>query len=158
MRRFQWPLQRVLDVKIQQERAMRMELVRLSQDIAAAHRDLFRRQASLRGVLADLAGQAVEQRLPEQQEFMLRSAIEEAQLDRLREELKALQDRRSEKTIALSRIRSARETLEGLREESLLEHTRAALKQDQKKLDESSHLVVARELIAQRIGAAEQGV
>ena len=155
MRRFQWPLQRVLDVKIQQERAMRMELVRLSQDIAAAHRDLFRRQAFLRGVLADLAGQAVQQRLPEQREFMLRSATEEAQLDRLREELKALQDRRSEKTIALSRIRSARETLEGLREESLLEHTRAALKQDQKKLDESSHLVVARELIARRIGTAE---
>lgn|GEM_PF-2178653 len=134
---------------------MRMELVRLSRDIAAVHRNIFYRQASLREVLADLAGRDVDKRLPEQQEFMRRSAVEEAQLDRLREELKALKDRRSEMTIALSEIRSARETLEKLREEAAMEHTRAAIKQDQKKLDESSHLIVARELMERWIGTAD---
>jgi len=155
MRRFKWSLQPVLDVKVQQESAMRMELVRLSRDIAAVHRNIFYRQASLREVLADLAGRDVDKRLPEQQEFMRRSAVEEAQLDRLREELKALKDRRSEMTIALSEIRSARETLEKLREEAAMEHTRAAIKQDQKKLDESSHLIVARELMERWIGTAD---
>jgi len=155
MRRFQWPLQRLLDVEAQRERALRLELVRLSQEIAAAHREIFRRQVSLRGALADLAGRAVEKRLPEQQEFMRRSVAEEAQLDRLREGLKVLQKRRSEKTAAFSRARSARETLERLREEAFQEHTRAVLQQDQKELDESSHLAFARELIERRVGKPE---
>ena len=152
MRRFQWPLQRLLDVKAQRERALRPELVRLSQEIAAVHRQIFLRQASLRGALADLAAQAVEKRLPEQQEFMRLSVAEKAQLDRLREQLKALQQRRWEKMAAFRNAKSARETLQRLREEAFLEHTKAMLRQDQKELDESSHLAFARELINQRVG------
>jgi len=134
---------------------MRLELVRLSQEIAAVHREIFGRQASLRGVLADLAAQPVAKRLPEQQEFMQRSAIEEAQLDRLREALKTLQDRRLEKTTAFSRLRSAREALEKLREKAVVTHTRAMLKRDQKELDENSRLTFAREIIERAVGIAE---
>ena len=134
---------------------MRLELVRLSQEIAAVHREIFGRQASLRGALADLAAQPVGKRLPEQQEFMQRSAIEEAQLDRLREALKTLQDRRLEKTAAFSRIRSARETLEKLREKAVLKHTMAMRKRDRKELDENSRLTFAREIIERRVGMAE---
>lgn len=152
MRRFQWPLQRLLDVRAQQERALRPVLVRLSQEIAAVHQGIFRRQASLRGALADLAARTVEKRLPEQQEFMRLSRAEEAQLDRLREQLKVLQERRSEKMAAFSSAKSARETLERLREEAFLVHTKAMLRQGQKELDESSHFAFARELIDRRVG------
>jgi len=152
MRQFQWPLQRLLDVKAQQERQLKPELVRLTQEIAAAHRKIFHRQAALRGALTDLAARSIEKRLPEQREFMHRSAAEEAQLDRLREELKVLQERRSAKMAAFRNAKSTRETLERLREEALLAHTRAVLKEDQKQLDESSHLGFARKLIEQRVG------
>ena len=134
---------------------MRLDLVRLSQEIAAVHREMFGRQASLRIALSDLAGQPVAKRLPEQREFMQRSVMEEAQLDRLREKLKGLQDRRREKITAFSRIRSARETLEKLREKAVLKHTQAMGKLDQKNLDENSRLAFAREIIAQRVGTAE---
>lgn len=134
---------------------MRLELVRLSQEIAAVHREIFCRQASLRGALADLAARPVGQRLPEQQEFMRHSAVEEAQLDRLRETLKTLQDRRVEKTTAFARIRSTRETLEKLREKAVLKHTRAMLKLDQKELDENSRITFAREIIERAVGMAE---
>ena len=152
MKRFQWPLQRLLDVKAQRERSLRPALVRLSQEIAAVHREIFLRQAALRGALADLAARAVEKRLPEQQEFMRLSRAEEAQLDRLREQLAILQQRRSEKMAAFSKAKSARETLERLREEAFAEHTTAALREDQKELDECSHIAFARELIDQRVG------
>lgn len=131
---------------------MRLELVRLSQEIAAIHREMFGRQASLRGALADLAAQPVGKRLPEQQEFMGRSAMEEAQLDRLREKLKILQDRRLEKITAFSRIRSAREILERLREKAILKHTMAMLKRDRKELNENSRLAFVREIIKRSIG------
>ena len=134
---------------------MRLELVRLSQEIAAVHREMFGRQASLRGALADLAAQPVQKRLPEQQEFMRRSAMEEAQLDRLREELKTLQDRRLEKIAAFTKIRSARETLEKLREKAVLKHTRAMLKLDRKELDENSRLAFVREIVERRVSTAE---
>jgi len=134
---------------------MRLELVRLSQEIASVHREIFCRQASLRGVLADLATRPVGQRLPEQQEFMRHSAVEESQLDRLREALKTLQDRRGEKTTAFGRIRSARETLEKLREKAVLKHTRAMIKLDQKELDENSRITFAREIIERAVGMAE---
>jgi len=134
---------------------MRLELVRLSQEIAAVHREIFGRQAALRVVLADLAGQPVGKRLIEQQEFMQRSAMEKAQMDRLREGLKALQGLRMEKTTAFSKIRSARETMEKLREKAVIKHTRAMLKREQKELDDNSRLTFAREIIERQVGMVE---
>ena len=48
MKKFQWPLRRLLDVTTQRERALRMDLFRLSQKIADVHRRIFRRRAALR--------------------------------------------------------------------------------------------------------------
>ncbi len=79
-------------MRIQQEEAIRPELMRLSQAIASVHSTMFARQASLRNALADLCELPVADRLVNQQEFMRSSAIEEQYMDRLREELKGLQD------------------------------------------------------------------
>jgi hypothetical protein len=134
---------------------MRLELVRLSQDIAAVHRKIFARQASLRGVLADLAGQPVDKRLIEQQVFMQRSAAEEAQLDRLREELKGLQYIRQEKTNEFGKIKSAREAMEKLREKAIRKHKKAMLKREQKEMDENSRLAFAGEIIERQVSTVE---
>ena len=155
MRRFQWPLQRVLDVRIQQEHAMRPELVRISQEIAGVHREMFARQASLRSVLSELGDLPVEKRMPQQQEFMRNSEMEKMQMDRLRGELKGLQDMRQEKISELNKLRMARETLEKLREKARLKHNMVMRKLEQKELDENSHLVFGRELADQRVSAVD---
>ena len=134
---------------------MRPELVRLSQEIAGVHREMFVRQAALRGVLADLSGLPVGKRLPEQQEFMRYSAVEEAQMERLREELKTLQDLRVEKTAAFNKLRADRETLEKFREKAARKHSMAMRKLEQKELDENSRLVFVREIVERRVAAAD---
>ncbi|MCP4376539.1 MAG: hypothetical protein GY794_10255 [bacterium] len=134
---------------------MRLELVRLSQDIAAVHRKIFVRQASLRSILTDLSGQPVSKRLVEQQLFMQRSAAEEAQLDRLREELKGLKYIRQEKTDEFGKIKSAREVMEKLREKAKQKHKKAMLKQEQKEMDENSRLAFASEIIDQQLSTVE---
>ena len=155
MKRFRWPLQRLLDVTAQRERALRLELFRLSQQLAAVHQEIFRRQASLRAALSDLAGRAVEERLPEQQTVMECSAAQEAELDRLREDLRRLRETRSETVAAFTRARSSRETLERLRREAIDRWNTEARKQEQKALDESSQVAFARQLLGMRTGSLD---
>jgi hypothetical protein len=134
---------------------MRPELVRLSQEIAGVHRDMFARQASLRSVLSELGDLPVEKRIPRQQEFMQHSEMEKMQMDLLREKLKGLQDLRQEKISELNKLRIARETLEKLREKARQKHNMAMRKLEQKELDESSRLVFGRELADRRISAVD---
>ena len=134
---------------------MRPELVRLSQEIAGVHRDMFARQASLRSVLSELGDLPVEKRIPRQQEFMQHSEMEKMQMDRLREKLKGIQDLRQEKISELNKLRMARETLEKLREKARLKHNMVMRKLEQKELDENSHLVFGRELADQRVSAVD---
>lgn len=134
---------------------MRLELVRLAQGIAGAHRKIFARQAALRTVLGNLSERPFAERMPQQQEFMRYSEVEQAALDRLREELKVLQEQRLEKAKVFTKFRSAREAMEKLREKALLKHTREMLKQDQKQLDDNSRLAFGREIIERRVGVLE---
>jgi len=150
MKRFKWPLQRLLDVTIQQGLAMRAELFRLSRQIAAVHRELLRRQASLRSALQDFADKPIQQRMREQEVFMQCSDRQRLQLDRLREDLEGLRLERSRKIKEFKETRSSQKTLERLREESLRRHQAQAAKEEQKHLDESSQIAFAREVVRHR--------
>lgn len=155
MKRFEWPLQRLLNVTIQRERAQRMELFSLSQQIAAIHQTIFRRKAVLGGALTRLGEKPDRQRMPEQQQFMLLSPVEQMRHDRLQKSLSDLQEKRSQKAAAFKKTKSSREALERLRDEALQNHTKEILKIEQKQLDETSQIAFARGLIAQRAGKAE---
>ena len=53
MKRFTWPLQRLLEVTVQRERALQAELLALSRQVASLRQRILRRQAVLRGLLAE---------------------------------------------------------------------------------------------------------
>ncbi len=148
MKRFQWPLQRLLDVTIQRELAARAKLFALSRKIADVHRKIFYHQASLRIALAELSNKNLEKRLPEQQVFMQCSEAEEERLDKLRENLRVLKKERAEKIDVFTKTKSSRETLERLREESLQRHERETIKEQQKQLDENAQTAFARKMIS----------
>ena len=147
MKRFQWPLQRLLDVTIQRELAARAKLFALSRKIADVHRKIFHHQASLRIALTELSNQNLEKRLPEQQVFMQCSEAEEERLDKLRENLSILKKQRAEKIDIFTKTKSSRETLERLREESLQRHEREMMKEQQKQLDENAQIAYVRKMI-----------
>ena len=150
MKRFRWRLQRLLELKVQQELALRAVLFQLSRDIAAVRHEIIRREAALRAALAELGDREFQQRLPEQQVFMDCSVSEEAELDGLRGKLEALQQRRSETIDAFKKTKSSRESLERLRDESFRRYTKEALRLEQKELDENSQVTFARQLLQHR--------
>jgi len=144
MKRFHWPLQRLLDVTIQRERALRAEVFDLSRRIARAHGALFDRRAAVRGALAEIAALPSPRRLPVQETFMGGAEAEIRRIRRMEQELRELQQRRAEKLSALERARSKRQTLERLREEARRRHEQEVLKLEQKQLDESSQSAFVR--------------
>lgn len=154
MKRFRWPLQRLLEVTLQRERALQVELFRLSRQIAAVHQEIFRRRAAMRVALAELAQEALARRLARQQIFMEYSAAEEVRLDRLREELKNLQERRTETMTALAKKRTSRKALERLREQAFGRHVREMTREEQKQLDESSQVAFVNKMLQQQDVAA----
>lgn len=157
MKRFKWSLQRLLNVTIQRERALRTELFDLSRKIARVHQEIFRRQAILRAALADLSGEKLQKRIPKQQVFMKCSKDTHKILDQLKTRLRLLENQRTETTARFMKIRASRETLERLREEARQQHIRQELKLEQKMLDEGAQVAFARDKIHARI-AGERGL
>ena len=73
MKKFAWRLQRLLDIKIRQEDAIRAELVAITEQAVAVRSQVMIRKTVLRQMLAELAKKDAKQRLSEQ-EFFLRYA------------------------------------------------------------------------------------
>ena len=67
MKRFRWSLQRLLDVTVQRERALRAELVALSGRISRLREEILRRRAVLRTLLEELGRQDIERRIRNQE-------------------------------------------------------------------------------------------
>ncbi len=150
MKRFHWPLQRLLEVTLQREQMLRVKLFALANQIVAVHQEMFRRQACLRSTLAELTQMVFDRRLPRQQIFMAYSAAEEARGDRLKKKLKDLQERRTEMMTDFARKRSLREGLERLREEALKRYAREIAKQERKQLDESFQVAFVHKMLEKR--------
>ena len=146
MKRFHWPLQRLLEVTLQRERALQMKLIALRNRIESVHQEIFRRQASLRGALDELGREVLSRRLPRQQIFMKYSDTEEARMNWLKGRLEDLQNQQAEMMDAFTRKRSMREALERLREEASQQYAREIAKQEQKQLDESSQVAFVRKM------------
>ena len=144
MKRFKWPLQRLLDVTVQREQALRQELLGLSREMARVRQEVFRRLSVLRSLLAELASQELPERIPKQQVFLKYSDAGEREIRRLRDTLKALESQRREKTNQFLSTRSSRETLERRRAEAKQLHIRRQLKLEQSQLDEGAHVSYAR--------------
>jgi len=155
MRRFKWPLQRVLDIRIQQAGAQRLQLARLSQQAASVRREIFSRQAAMRNALDALGELTGVDRIVSQQEFMRLSGSEKTQLDRLESKLAEIEAQRREKAGEYQKTQSACETLEKLWEKAAQADAKAAFKLEQKEMDDNFRIGFARELIAPKTGAED---
>lgn len=147
MRRFHWPLQRLLDVTAQREKVLRAELLNLSRQIARLRQQVLWRQAALRQMLEDLAAEELPVRIRNQPVVMDCSQAQQTRIDRLEEQLADLGRRRSQKTEQLVKVRGKRQTLERLRQEAWQGHVRQELKLEQRQFDEIAHVGKARRLI-----------
>jgi len=155
MKRFKWRLQRLLEVTIQRERALRSELFALSRRIAQLHQEVFRRRTALRAALAELGDEDIQRRIPRQEVFMSHSPVAWKVLDGLNVELGELAEKRRQATERLVKVRSSRRTLERLQGEARQRHIRREMKAEQRMLDESAHVSFPRKAAELRRAGGE---
>ncbi len=150
MKRFQWSLQRVLDVTIQREDTVRSELADLADQIERTEERICERKNLLRSLLEDMGRQDLPERIPNQHVFMEFSVACERQIRRLQEQKQKLETLRAERMQAFMELRAKRQTLEKLREEAWDRYRREFQRQEQKSLDDAVNTTYSRKIITGR--------
>jgi len=157
MERFHWPLQRVLDVSMQRELALRSELLSLMQRITHSRQEIIRRRAVVRLMLSDIGQAEMERRMVLQELFMGSASWEERRTQKLQSEINQWTAQRTTTTAELVKLRKSTQILERQREEALQEHSREQMRQEQKQFDEVAQISFARQAARKRL-AQEAGV
>ena len=143
MKRFHWPLQKLRDVTIHRETALRSELLNLLQQITALRQQLIRRKAELRSLLSELAEQGMERRM-EMQDVLSRCwPWAQQRIAALEEQIERLSAQREEKTARLIKLRKSKDTLDRMRQEARQAHEREQLKLEQKEFDQGAQIAFA---------------
>jgi len=144
VKRFQWPLQRLLNVTRQRELARRAELLGLFREMARVRQEIVHRKRIILVSLNELGRHALQERIPRQEVVMSCSAVRQKEIDRLQERLEAMESELRQKTDQFIKTKKVRENLEKMRERAKQTHLREQLKLEQKALDESAHVSFAR--------------
>jgi len=144
MKRFVWRLQRVLDVKTKQEQVKRIELFRLTEELADKRSELLMRQRILQDVISGVARTQSPTRVSAQEFCLRHAATNDEQIRRLRQEIAGLETRQREKTAELLSIRRSKEGLERLRAEARERFMRECDRLEQKDLDDKTISAFAR--------------
>jgi flagellar biosynthesis chaperone FliJ len=144
MRRFEWRLQRVLDVKAKEEQLRRTELFRLTELLTTQRGELLMRQRILENLLVDIRNDRSPERLSSQAFFLQRVAVDDEQIRKLKEEIAALEIRHKEKTAEVLAVRRFKEGLEKLRAQAKEEYIREEERLEQKELDERTTISFGR--------------
>jgi len=144
MKRFVWRLQRVLDVKTKQEQVKRIELFRLTEELAGKRSELLMRRRILQDVISGVAKTQSPTRVLAQEFCLRHAATNDEQIRRLRQEITDLETRQREKTVELLAIKRSKEGLERLRDEARERFLRECDRLEQKDLDDKTTSAFAR--------------
>lgn len=144
MKRFHWPLQRLLTVTAQRERALKAEMLDLSRRMAIARQDIVHRQMVIRVSLERLGAAPLDERMRDQEMIMACSALHQRRIVRQQETLKTLEARRRGTSAEFVQARAKRQTLERMQGEARREHVRQELAIEQKQFDETAQMSFGR--------------
>jgi flagellar biosynthesis chaperone FliJ len=144
VKRFRWALQRVFDVKQQRQRALRSELFMLAQEIAQVREAILYRRTRLRGLLEEMAGRPLPDRIADQGVFMQFVGVEEEAIRHLTARRADLEAARTETHRRFLEVRATCKMLARLREQAYRRYLQEVGREEQKLLDEAAHVAHAR--------------
>jgi flagellar biosynthesis chaperone FliJ len=144
MKRFVWRLQKVLDVKTEQEQLKRSELFQIAEQLAARRGELLLRQRILRDLMTEIQGQETPARWNAQEFFLRHAAADDERIRLLQEEIASLEVRHKEKTAEVLAVRRFKEGLEKLRQQAKDRYFREQERAEQKESDERTAIAFAR--------------
>jgi flagellar protein FliJ len=147
MKRFNWKLQRLLDVKIRQEELKKAQLFALIQKIAEIRQNLLVRQAKLRQILIEFAEKPADERLRQQQLILNAISVTDEQIEALKKQLAEVEAQKKALMAEVLEIRKFRKSLERLREIAVEEYKVETRKSEQNHLDEVAGIAFARTML-----------
>lgn len=147
MKRFVWRLQRILDIETKKEQKMRSELLELTEKLAETRGVLLTQQMILKEIMAGLAAEIPKTRLGRQEFFLRYSGSSDERIEKLKENVSALESKQREKIAELLKVRRFKEGLERLRAEAKTQFIKEQEKLEQKELDEMASVSFARNMI-----------
>ena len=149
MKRFAWPLQRLLDVTGQKELAARAAVAEVNGQIALTREAIARRLRMLQDLLAQMAGQDIQARINGQSVWLACTPGKDRHLVRLQGRLAELEQAKAERMRQLAQLRQQRRTYEKLREEAQKRYSQELNRFEQAQLDESATVRFALRLAEQ---------
>ncbi len=151
MKKFAWRLQRLLDIKLKQEDALRGELAALTEKQVSVRGLILEIKTQVRERLEQLGQVEASQRIHEQAFFMRFADTIRQQLDSLDQKLRELETKRQEKIQEILQARKQRMTLEGLRQKAYEEYEEEVKKFEQNQLDDRNCVRYARMALSENI-------
>ncbi|MDH4241501.1 MAG: flagellar export protein FliJ [Phycisphaerae bacterium] len=147
MKRFVWRLQRILEIETKKEQKVRSELLDLTEKLAETRGVLLTQQMILKDIMAGLAGESPKKRLSRQEFFLRYSGTSDERIEKLKENVSALESQQREKIAELLKVRRFKEGLERLRAEAKTQFIKEQEKLEQKELDEMASVSFVRNMI-----------
>jgi flagellar export protein FliJ len=138
MKRFRWPLQRLLDVTRQRELAAQAHLGSVNAQIQRAGQAIARRKQVLKDLLRELGNQNVQERILRQGVWMACSPGQDRQIRQMLSHMQELQSKREKALEKLTEIRKGRMSYEKLREKAHEQWKKQVGKLQQQELDEAA--------------------
>ena len=147
MKRFRWPLHRLLEVSAQREAALAAELLALTQELARCHGRIVAAQAHLRAMLEQVAAQQdLGGRIRLQELLLSSSQTIQRRIEQWKLQVRELQQKRAETTERLLAAKRKRQTLEKLQEQALQRYRQEQARLEQVDLDEAAGVAFARRM------------
>lgn len=140
MKKFIWKLQRLLDVKQKQEQALRNEIIALAEQAAILRGRMMAMKMRLRAHQREIQALPDEQRVGAQAFHLQYVPVIDKALHQMAEEGRTLENRRRAKMEDFLKVQKFRKGLERLKEKARQEYLRQANLEEQKQLDDYTHI------------------
>ena len=153
MKKFHWPLQRLLDVTTQRENALKVEVSGLVRRIKKLNDEKSYCLKAVRSLLDELAEKDLPQRMAEHEAFMHCCEDQYLKIERISRFVEEAENRRATKAAQLLRTRSSRQTLGRLRGEARQRYIYKQMKSEQQQMDEGAQIAFVRNKAIERMSA-----
>lgn len=151
MKRFQWRLQSVLDVKEKQEQLKRAELSQLDRQLEQFNRELNRQQRIVADLIDSLQAEDARTRMEKQGFIMAHITANDELILKLQDDINALRTRRKEAMDEVLELKKLTEGLSKLRSKAAREFAAEQEKRDQQASDEITTYRFARQRLDEQV-------
>lgn len=147
MLKFEWRLQKLLDLKLKQEQALRAELIAVTEQAVALRGQILMERTLLRQRLSEAERLPAVERMARQEFVLHYSQVTETAIRGMEQKLDELEMVRRNKIQEILTVRKFRKGLEKLRARAQEEFELEQQRQDQKQTDDRNTIGYARRIM-----------